>query len=136
MSSISHGLVLATAMVVSSTVLYLSCRQRSFPLSHLSRNQNSQQPQKLILRSCLHSGEKKRERKKKKKVQFAENVKEPSGNGEEYRKGQMKMKLNKFIEGNCRNKTPTISGMQENRIALYNGILKDRVREQRLQCSC
>lgn len=134
MSSISHGLVLATAMVVSSTVLYLSCRQRSFP--PLSRNQNSQQPQKPILRSCLHSGEKKRERKKKKKVQFAENVKEPSGNGEEYRKGQMKMKLNKFIEGNCRNKIPTIRGMQENRIALYNGILKDRVRVQRMQCSC
>ncbi|KAK7824831.1 hypothetical protein CFP56_033991 [Quercus suber] len=93
MSSISHGLVLATAMVVSSTVLYLSCRQRSFPPSHLSRNQNSQQPQKPILRSCLHSG-------------------------------------------NCRNKIPTIRGMQENRIALYNGILKDRVRVQRMQCSC
>ncbi|XP_030971989.1 uncharacterized protein LOC115992081 [Quercus lobata] len=135
MSSISHGLVLATAMVISSTVLYLSCRQRSFPPSHLSRNQNSQQPQKLILRSCLHSGEKKRERKKK-KVQFAENVKEPSGNGEEYRKGQMQMKLSKFIEENCRNKIPTIGGMQENRTALYNGILKDRVRVQRMQCSC
>ena len=80
-------------------------------------------------------GEKKRERKKK-KVQFAENVKEPSGNGEEYRKGQMQMKLSKFIEENCRNKIPTIGGMQENRTALYNGILKDRVRVQRMQCSC
>ena len=74
--------------------------------------------------------EKKRERKKKKKVQFAENVKEPSGNGEEYRK--VHMNLSK-VERCCRNEISTIRGMPENRIALYNGILKDRV--QRMQCS-
>uniref|UniRef100_A0A2N9GMI1 Uncharacterized protein n=1 Tax=Fagus sylvatica TaxID=28930 RepID=A0A2N9GMI1_FAGSY len=121
-------------MVVSSTVLFLAyCRHKSFPPpTQLSQNQNSQQPQKQIIRSCLHSEEKKRERKKKmrKKVQFAENVKEPSGNGKEYRKEHME--LNE-VERSCRNKIPTSSGMPENRIALYNGILKDRV--HRMQCS-
>uniref|UniRef100_A0A2N9J8B3 Uncharacterized protein n=1 Tax=Fagus sylvatica TaxID=28930 RepID=A0A2N9J8B3_FAGSY len=131
MSSISQGLVLATAMVVSSTVLILTYRRpKTFPPPQLSQNQNSQQPENKILRSCLHSEEKKRERKKKKKVQFAENVKEPSGNGEEYRK--VHMNLSK-VERSCRNEISTIRGMPENRIALYNGILKDRV--QRMQCS-
>ena len=57
MSSISQGLVLATAMVVSSTVLILTYRRpKTFPPPQLSQNQNSQQPEKKILRSCLHSG--------------------------------------------------------------------------------
>jgi ABC-type Fe3+ transport system permease subunit len=54
MSSISQGLVLATAMVVSSTALFLAyCRQKSFPAPHLPENQNSQPPEEKILRSCL-----------------------------------------------------------------------------------
>jgi hypothetical protein len=167
MSSISQGFVLATAMVVSSTALFLAfCRQRSFPATQLSENQNSQQPEKKILRSCLCSGiqssscvffsflflfnmmffapnllsflwvfrvaeEKKREiKKKKKKVKFAENVKEPSGNGEEYRKGHMK---SREIERSCRNEIREVRRMPENRVALYGGILKNRV--QRMQCS-
>ena len=164
MPSISQGLVFATAMVVSSTLLFLAysySRHKSFPLPRLSKNQNSQQPEKKILRSCLLSGihgfllfcssllfffsfimvlnvcpfllllleEKKKERKKK-KVQFAEDVKEPSGNGEEYRKECIKLSKD---EMSCRNKIPTVNGMPENRIALYDGILKDRM--QRMQCS-
>lgn len=73
--------------------------------------------------------EKKRERKKK-KVQFAEDMKEPSGNGKEYREECIKLSKD---EMSCRNKTPTVNGMPENRIALYNGILKDRM--QRMKCS-
>ena len=73
--------------------------------------------------------EKKKERKKK-KVQFAEDVKEPSGNGEEYRKECIKLSKD---EMSCRNTIPTVNGMPENRIALYDGILKDRM--QRMQCS-
>ena len=73
--------------------------------------------------------EKKKERKKK-KVQFAEDVKEPSGNGKEYRKECINLSKD---EMSCGNKIPTVNGMPENRIALYNGIHKDRM--QRMQCS-
>ena len=74
-------------------------------------------------------GDKKRERKKK-KVKFAENVKEPSGNGEEFRN---KHKKRSRMEMNCRNEIPVVERMPLNRVALYNGILKDRV--QRMECS-
>jgi hypothetical protein len=74
--------------------------------------------------------EKKRERKKKKKVKFAENVKEPSGNGEEYRKGHMK---SREIERSCRVEIWEVRRMPENQVALYGGILKNCV--QRMQCS-
>ncbi|KAE8656950.1 phospholipase D family protein [Hibiscus syriacus] len=103
------GLVLATAMVVSSTVIFLT----------LSRQKNLLPP-KQSLRSCLSSSEGKRRDKKKKKVQFAENVKETNGNGEKYRKEQRK-KLIAETDRFCRNEMPP------NRIALYNGILRDRV---------
>ena len=57
MPSISQGLVFAAAMVVSSTLLFLAySRHKSFPLPRPSKNQNSQQPEKKILRSCLLSG--------------------------------------------------------------------------------
>ncbi|XP_041020181.1 uncharacterized protein LOC121261845 [Juglans microcarpa x Juglans regia] len=130
MSSISQGLVLATAMAISSTALFLAyCRQKSFPPTQISENQDPQHPAKQILRSCLYSEEKKKERKKK-KVQFAEDVKDPSGNGDKYRKEQTKPSK---AEMGCRNEIRGVRGMPENRIALYNGILKDRV--QRMQCS-
>ena len=148
----SHGLVLATAMVVSSTVIFLT----------FSRQKNLSLP-KQTLRSCLSSGtgwwgsfiiffflnydyfllivggifyfflEGKKRDKKKKKVQFAENVKETSGNGEEYRKEHNKKLIattegrSGKVDGFCRNKIPA------NRIALYNGILRDRV--HKMECS-
>ncbi|XVE89101.1 hypothetical protein DITRI_Ditri19aG0123400 [Diplodiscus trichospermus] len=126
MSSVicSQGLVLATAMVVSSTVIFFTfSRQKTLSLP------------KQTLRSCL-SPEGKKKEKKKKKVQFAENVKESKGNGEEYRKERNKKlttaaattagrstKVDRF----CRNEMPA------NRIALYNGILRDRV--HKMECS-
>ncbi|TYI72189.1 hypothetical protein E1A91_D07G043300v1 [Gossypium mustelinum] len=68
----SQGMVLATAMAVSGTVILLAFRyQKSFPLPH---------PSQQVLRSCISSG-KKREKKKKKKVHFAEDVMEPRGDG-------------------------------------------------------
>ncbi|XWS20425.1 hypothetical protein CRYUN_Cryun31cG0100000 [Craigia yunnanensis] len=82
-------------MVVSSTVIFLT----------FSRLKNVSPP-KQTLRSCLSSEGKKRDKKKKKKVQFAENVKETSDNEE--------------VNGFCRNEMPA------NWIALYNGILRDR----------
>lgn len=75
---------------------------------------------------CLE--EKKRQRKKK-RVHFAENVKETSGNGKEYRKEHGKNLMNKAAR-NCRNEIPR---MPANRVALYNGILRDRVHGT--QCS-
>lgn len=72
---------------------------------------------------CSFVEEKKRGRKKK-RVQFAENVKDTAGNGEEYRKEYNK-KFAKQFDRTCRN--DQIQGMPANRVALYNGILRDRV---------
>ncbi|XP_010462100.1 PREDICTED: uncharacterized protein LOC104742758 isoform X2 [Camelina sativa] len=126
--SCSHGVVIATAMVFSSTALFLAI-SRQFS----SGTQTSDQ--QILLRSCL-SSEKKKQRKKKKKVKFAENVREPKGNGEEYRK-KMEQHLKRIVPEQmikpekpvsvCRNDMPA------NRIALYNGILRDRA--HRVQCS-
>ncbi|XP_061340107.1 uncharacterized protein LOC133286677 [Gastrolobium bilobum] len=127
MASISQGLVLTTAMVLSSTVLYLAfSKQKSSSPFH--GNSNSPLSNKQILRSCLCSEEKKRERKKKKKkVKFAEYVmvKEVARDAnDENREEQSKQ--NRVSSSDCRNETPKTRGMPENRIALYNGILRDR----------
>lgn len=72
---------------------------------------------------------KKRERKNKKRVQFAASVKDQTGDGEEYRKEHGKPPAS-GIQGSCRGE---IGGSQANRVAFYSGILRDRV--QRLECS-
>ncbi|XP_022948685.1 uncharacterized protein LOC111452283 isoform X1 [Cucurbita moschata] len=134
MSSIlsSQGLVIATAMVVSSTALFLA-----FSKHH----KITPTPSKSLLRSCLSSDDKKREKnknknkKKGKKVRFAEDVKEPRGNGEEYRKehdekmamAERRRRTTSTTTRSCKNQTPA------NQLALYNGILKQR--SQRIQCS-
>ncbi|KAK9282309.1 hypothetical protein L1049_005223 [Liquidambar formosana] len=131
MSSIlsPQAVVLGTAMAVSGAVIFLALsRQKSYPSAQFSRNHNSH-PTKQGLRSCLSSDDKKRERKKK-RVHFAENVKDPSGNSEEFRKEHRRSV--KF-GGSCRAEIPGIPEVPENRIALYNGILRDRVR--RMECS-
>ncbi|KAF3450880.1 hypothetical protein FNV43_RR06969 [Rhamnella rubrinervis] len=129
---ISQGLVLATAMAVSSTLLFLTfSRHKTFSISPTLLSGDNQDQQQHVLRSCLYSGDKKRERRKK-KVQFAENVKEPNSNGDEFRK-QHKNRI-KIETVSCRNETSSGSQvMPANRIALYNGILKDRV--HRMACS-
>ncbi|KAJ9190037.1 hypothetical protein P3X46_001273 [Hevea brasiliensis] len=136
----SQGVVFATAMVVSSTVLFLAfSKQKNFP--ELFKNHDSQSPIQN-LRSCLRSSEegKKRDKKKKKKksVKFAENVKDTKGNGDEYRREKEKslfanQEKEKSITRICRNEIPGTHGMPANRIALYNGILRDRV--HRIECS-
>lgn len=78
----------------------------------------------------FHFVEERKKERKKKRVQFAANVKEPRGDGKEYRKERMKPSK---AEISCRNEIRETRGMPENRIALYNGILRDRV--QRMQCS-
>ncbi|XP_018490148.1 uncharacterized protein LOC108860793 [Raphanus sativus] len=123
--SCSHGVVIATAMVFSTTALFLTISRQ------FSNNQTSDQQ---ILRSCLSSEEKKKLRKKRKKVKFAEDVKEPKGNGEEYRKREHLRRI--VPEGGTKpEKTSLVcrNDMPANRMALYNGILRDR--DHRLQCS-
>lgn len=67
--------------------------------------------------------------KKKKKVHFAEDVMEPSGNGEEFRKRLQSKNFHKLRTNSSLYKDEggkkKIS-MPANRMALYNGILRDR----------
>ncbi|KAE9621314.1 hypothetical protein Lal_00023572 [Lupinus albus] len=117
-SSISNGLVFTIAMVVPTTLLYLAFS-----------NQNSQIFNKQILPSCLYSKEKRKERKKK-RVKFAQNVmvKEEKDNTM-----KMKEKQNKVLSrSKCKNGSMENSGMRENRVVLYKGMLRDR--GQRMAC--
>ncbi|KAG5137259.1 hypothetical protein JHK82_021990 [Glycine max] len=136
-SSISQGLVFTTAMLVSTTVLYLAfSRQKTSPPFQISRNSNSLHSNKKILRSCIYSEEKKRERKKnKKKVKFAENVmvKEVERvSNEKNREKQGRQNRVSLSSNECRSEIPKKREMPANRIALYNGILRDRV--HRMSC--
>ncbi|KAJ9179043.1 hypothetical protein P3X46_010871 [Hevea brasiliensis] len=103
----SQAVVLATAMVVSSSVVFLAfSKHKTFP--EFFKNQDSQSSAQN-LRSCLCSEGKKRDRnkkkKKKKRVKFAENVKDTKGNGEEYRR----VKENSItrIDRVCRKRNPS-----------------------------
>ncbi|XP_022751684.1 uncharacterized protein LOC111300312 isoform X2 [Durio zibethinus] len=122
----SQGVVFATAMAVSGTVILLAFRlQKSFPLDKIP------QPSQQVLRSCISSG-KEREKKKKKKVHFAEDVMDPRGDGEEFRR-QVKnpVRIGSNNSPAALNSSPKFKkidgGMPANRVALYNGILRDRV---------
>ena len=160
MASISQGLLFTTAMVVSSYLLYLAFhKHKPFPPFQVSCNSSSQKSSKEILRSCLSSGKQRssaffylfsfpcsgenifrlwclhdrfgfsgKETKKKKKVKFADNVRESL---EKPRKENMKLKR---VPSNCRTNIPENRGMPANRIALYNGILRDRVHRMAIPC--
>ncbi|WOG96613.1 hypothetical protein DCAR_0415949 [Daucus carota subsp. sativus] len=111
-SNTAATVVLATAMAVSGTVIVLALRLQKFSINYLPK-------------SCISSDNKKRERKKK-KVHFAEDVIDPIGNGEEFRK--------RFADKNNRKDKNLKSSdykvpreLSANRMALYNGILRDRV---------
>ncbi|KAG9142166.1 hypothetical protein Leryth_007619 [Lithospermum erythrorhizon] len=130
----SHGMFLATAMAVSGTVILLGFGIQKSTRHHLLVNSL---PQPLP-RSCLSSDVKE---KKKKKVHFAEDVVDPIGNNEEYRRKKHRMITSNIQQYNN-------SGIEEkesstllrkkggggrrqelagNKMALYNGILRDRV---------
>ncbi|KAL4319463.1 hypothetical protein GQ457_18G003540 [Hibiscus cannabinus] len=110
----SQAMVFATAMAVSGTVILLAFRlQKSFPLDQIHNP-----PPQQVLRSCISSGGRKKNTKNnKKKVQFAEDVMDPG----ELRLGNdsSSSKVNKFGGRNG-------GEMPANRVALYNGILRDR----------
>ena len=84
---------------------------------------------------CLDG--KKRE-KKKKKVQFAEDVVDPVGNSEDFRKQHSNCNRNvDDLPSNLSSKPRERGGgdMPANRVALYNGMLRDRLVHRRLAYS-
>lgn len=118
-------MVFATAMAaVSGTVILLAFRNQKI-------SSPTQFPHRAS-RSCISSDGKKKE-KKKKRVHFAEDVVDPSGNSEEFRKKHSVIISSKSSASSSSrlNKSnfngSKVRGMPENRVALYNGILRDRV---------
>ncbi|GAB4850079.1 hypothetical protein Ancab_029377 [Ancistrocladus abbreviatus] len=127
----SQTVILAATMAVSGTIIILSLRQQkssTSPSTQFTKNQiphSAKQP----LRSCLSSDGKRKE-KKKKRVHFAEDVKEKSKGTETFKKeGKEARRMRK----SCREEIKGNQGMPGNRIALYSGILRDRL--HRLECS-
>ncbi|KAL1189444.1 hypothetical protein V5N11_025090 [Cardamine amara subsp. amara] len=130
----SNGTVaIATAMVFSSTALFLTMA-RQFHGNHQTSKIQNQTP-RPILRSCLSSEETKKQRKQIKKVRFADNVKDTKGNGKEYRRRALNRRIvpEPVTEPGKTDSICRISTMPANRMALYNGILRDR--DHRIQCS-
>ncbi|XP_023004360.1 uncharacterized protein LOC111497701 [Cucurbita maxima] len=113
----SSNLVFATAMVASSTLMILAYFRHNKGDSAATR-----QADVRILRPCLCSGGNKDRKKKQKKVQFAENVKKKATEAEEMKR---KITARKLKKNRCRSSFQG-SQMPENRVALYNGILRDR----------
>lgn len=161
MLSCSNGtVVIATAMVCSSTALFLAMA-RQFHGNHQTSKVLDQTP-RPILRSCLSSGtiffsvprmflidfsgkvsfffpwdaeETRKQRKRIKKVRFSDNVKDTKGNGKEYRRRELNRRSvpEPVTKPEKTGSMCRISTMPANRMALYNGILRDR--DHRVQCS-
>ncbi|XP_065047601.1 uncharacterized protein LOC135678578 [Musa acuminata AAA Group] len=133
----SHGVALATAVAVSGTVILIAlCRQKPFSVSAgagaAAADRNSTPPWHH-LRSCISFSGKtgnrtKKQQRQKKRVQFAAEVaefscSEPPAAEEE----------NQEQEAAEEERPRAPRGMPANRVALYNGILQDRLM-QRMAC--
>ncbi|KAL0425103.1 UNVERIFIED_CONTAM: hypothetical protein Sradi_1045100 [Sesamum radiatum] len=123
----SQVLFLATALAVSAgtVILFDLFREKCFPPSQIPRNQDSLTHQNQLLKSCLSSGSKKMEKsqRKKKRVQFADDVKDSKSNG-----GNRKSAENDE-KSRCGNGVGGLKKTPANRAALYSGILiRERLR--------
>ncbi|KAA0050175.1 hypothetical protein IC582_003937 [Cucumis melo] len=122
----SQGMALATAMAaVSGTVILLSfCIQKTIPIHQFSPP---------TLRSCFPSESSKKKKKQnnhKKRVHFAKDVVDPIGNGEDFRRQHEIAYNNNYSSSSPAQNPPTAAvdpRMPANRVALYNGIMRDRV---------
>ncbi|KAK4413932.1 hypothetical protein Salat_2806000 [Sesamum alatum] len=124
----SQVLFLGTALAVSAGTLILFdlFRDKSFPTPQLPH-------QNQLLKSCLSSGSKKREKsqRKKKRVQFADDVKDSKSNGNRLRR----KKYRRSAENGCGNDgIHGLKKMPANRAVLYSGILSDRLRRMEYSC--
>ncbi|KAL2234708.1 UNVERIFIED_CONTAM: hypothetical protein Sindi_1203000, partial [Sesamum indicum] len=126
----SQVLFLATALAVSAGTVFLFdlFRERCFPPPQIPRNQDSLIQRKQLLKSCLSSGSKKtvKSQRKKKRVQFADDVKDSKSNGN-------RKKHRKFAENDekscCGNAVVGLKKLPANRATLYSGILiRERLR--------
>ncbi|XP_058074443.1 uncharacterized protein LOC131223150 [Magnolia sinica] len=126
----SQGMVLATAMAVSGTViLFTFCRQKPFSIPHFATDPNSTSNHHN-LRSCISSHEKKRD-KKKKRVHFADDVIEPVRDSEVFTiKDEI---IPEFKQVRQSKVAHQVGRIPANQMALYNGIRQDRM--QRMACS-
>ncbi|KAG6769349.1 hypothetical protein POTOM_024980 [Populus tomentosa] len=125
----SQGVVLATAMAVSGTVILLAFRlQKSLPPSGqfpIDLHHRIPQSSRQALRSCISP----------------EDVVDPRGDGQEFRRQHEAIFLS---QNSCSSSSSTSTEfkkngqqrrMPANRAALYNGILRDRG-VQRLAYCC
>ncbi|XP_075490930.1 uncharacterized protein LOC142529310 [Primulina tabacum] len=122
----SQALVLATAMAASAgTIIIYNRLQEKY--SVIPRNQDSHYVNgKQALKSCLSSGGKRRGGDRRKRVRFADDVKDSRGDsGDKFDK-----KVAEIKSSSCGKETR----MSPNRVALYSGILKNRF--QRMEYSC
>ncbi|KZV49459.1 hypothetical protein F511_28782 [Dorcoceras hygrometricum] len=124
-------------MAVSGTVILLVLRLQKSPSPVLSRV--SPQPSSMI--SSVNMKHEKG-KKRKKRVHFAEDVVDPTGNSEDYRKLRSNSSKNNITweadninNKYAKSKAPLLKKgggeMPANRVALYNGILRDRVHKMR-----
>ncbi|KAL8209369.1 hypothetical protein R6Q57_006101 [Mikania cordata] len=123
----SHVIIFATTMAaVSGTLFLLALRNRKQPTTTVAPNtifSTTHNP-----RPCISIDGKKRV-KKKKKVRFAEDVMEPRGSGDEFRKRHRSKNPYKLRTGSSLRKdqeAKRIVSMPVNRIVLYTGILRNR----------